>query len=76
MITVNQLVFLNEEIEEAEAVSKGSEFHTEMALGKECKNCDEWTCIGMRALELTERLGYDDSVLVRAGASKNKFLFI
>ena len=30
------------EIVEAEAVSKGSEFHADMALGKkECKNCDE-----------------------------------
>ena len=33
---------LNEEIVEAEAVPEGSEFHTEMALGKnECRNCDE-----------------------------------
>ena len=47
MIIVNELVFysslkLKEEIVEAEAVSKGSKFHADMALGKkECKNCDE-----------------------------------
>ena len=45
MITVNELVFiavLNEEIVEVEAVSEGSKFHAEMALGKnECRNCDE-----------------------------------
>ena len=35
------MAVLNEEIMEAEAVSKGSEFHADMALGKECKNCDE-----------------------------------
>ena len=38
----NELVFIAVLKEEAEAVSKRSEFHTDMALGKkECKNCDE-----------------------------------